>query len=68
MDPEQRARERIDGLLSLAGWVVQDRKALNLSAGLGMAVRELSFDTGEPGPSRSVAGRSADRQSTLGSA
>jgi hypothetical protein len=31
--PEQRARVRIDGMLTAAGWVVQDYKAVNLYAG-----------------------------------
>ena len=35
-------------LLALAGWVVQDRAAVNLAANRGVAVREVSFDTGEP--------------------
>ena len=48
MDPEARAREKIDELLTTAGWTVQDRSALNLAAGRGVAARELSFLTGEP--------------------
>lgn len=48
MDPEARAREEIDELLTTAGWTVQDRSALNLAAGRGVAARELSFLTGEP--------------------
>ena len=38
---EQRARVLIDRQLSEAGWVVQDRKDLNLFAGQGVAVREV---------------------------
>jgi type I restriction enzyme R subunit len=37
---EQRARVLIDGQLEAAGWVVQDRRDLNLYAGQGVAVRE----------------------------
>lgn len=37
---EQRARVLIDGQLEAAGWVVQDRRDLNLFAGQGVAVRE----------------------------
>jgi type I restriction enzyme, R subunit len=37
---EQRARALIDEQLQAAGWVVQDRKRLNLYAGEGVAVRE----------------------------
>src|SRR6476646_546963 len=42
-DPEQMAREDIDRQLCLAGWVVQDRAALNLTAGAGVAIREVSI-------------------------
>ena len=44
--PEQRARQTIDDLLTAAGWQVQDRAALNLSAGRGVAVREFALKTG----------------------
>ncbi len=44
--PEQRARQNIDKLLQAAGWVVQDRRDLNLGAGLGVAVREYHLSTG----------------------
>lgn len=46
MTPEQKAREIIDKKLAQAGWVVQDRKQLNLFAGLGVAVREFPTGTG----------------------
>ncbi len=39
MTPEAKAREAIDQKLEQAGWVVQDLKQLNLSAGVGVAVR-----------------------------
>ena len=42
-DPEALAREEIDRQLALAGWIVQDRKALNLFAGEGVAIREVSI-------------------------
>src|SRR3970040_173331 len=45
--PEDLARENIDALLDRCGWVVQDKSAANLSAGRGVALRELSFKTGE---------------------
>src|SRR5215475_1439381 len=58
MRPEEKARQKIDQLLSSAGWQVQDYKAINLSAALGVAVREfqlkqdaadyLLFVNGEP--------------------
>jgi hypothetical protein len=44
--PEQRARQNIDKLLRAAGWVVQDRRDLNLGAGPGVAVREFALSTG----------------------
>src|SRR6476659_6541896 len=42
-DPEQLAREDIDRQLCLAGWIVQDRAAVNLAAGPGVAIREVSI-------------------------
>ena len=39
--PEAGARQRIDAQLLAAGWVVQDRADLNLTAALGVAVREF---------------------------
>jgi len=50
MDAEQRARAKLDELLAAACWVVQDRTDLNLAASNGVAVRELSFSSGEPTP------------------
>ena len=47
-DPEQLARKEIDALLGPCGWIVQDKNAVNLAASRGVAVRELSFKTGEP--------------------
>lgn len=46
MTPETKARQHIDLKLELAGWVVQDLKRLNLSAAVGVAVREYPTDTG----------------------
>jgi type I restriction enzyme R subunit len=46
MTPETKARQVIDQKLKLAGWVIQDVKQLNLSAGLGVAVREYPTDAG----------------------
>jgi type I restriction enzyme R subunit len=43
---EQRARVLIDRQLADAGWVVQDRKDLNLFAGPGVAVREVIMARG----------------------
>ena len=44
--PEQRAREKIDELLTAAGWRVQSRRLLNLKAARGVAVREFPLTTG----------------------
>jgi type I restriction enzyme R subunit len=44
--PEARARTNIDRLLEATGWVVQDRAAMNLYAGPGVAVREFPLTTG----------------------
>lgn len=46
MTPESKARQKIDQKLEQAGWVLQDMKQLNLSAGMGVAVREFPTDTG----------------------
>ncbi|HRH71379.1 MAG TPA: type I restriction-modification enzyme R subunit C-terminal domain-containing protein [Flavobacteriales bacterium] len=46
LTPEQQARERIDQMLLASGWTVQDKKALNPSASLGVAVREYDTDVG----------------------
>lgn len=39
--PEQQARERIDACLVQAGWLIQNRADMNLSAGRGVAVRDF---------------------------
>lgn len=41
--PEQQARCEIDADLTAAGWLVQDRDGIDLSAGRGIAVREFSM-------------------------
>ncbi len=45
-NPEQLARDRIDGQLIACGWTIQDRKSINLHAGIGVAVREYQTDVG----------------------
>jgi len=45
-NPEQKARDTIDALLRQAGWAVQSSKKIDLSAGLGQAVREYQTDVG----------------------
>jgi len=44
--PEQQARAQIDKQLIQAGWVIQDKKRLNLYESLGVAGREMDTDTG----------------------
>ena len=44
--PEQRARQQIDAQLVACGWVVQDYKQFNPSAGRGIALREVPLKTG----------------------
>lgn len=46
LTPEQQARENIDKQLQQAGWIVQNYKAINPSAGLGIAVREYPTESG----------------------
>lgn len=47
MTPEEKARLVIDEKLRQSGWIIQDMKKLNLSAALGVAVREFPTSTGE---------------------
>lgn len=44
--PEAKAREKIDTLLTEAGWLVQDRDDMNLTAGEAIAVREFKLAKG----------------------
>jgi type I restriction enzyme R subunit len=44
--PEAKAREKIDALLAEAGWLVQDREDMNLTASDGVAVREFKLEKG----------------------
>lgn len=46
MKPEDKSRLIIDKKLMESGWVIQDVKSLNLSASLGVAVREFPTSTG----------------------
>ena len=43
---EDATREEIDAKLEACGWVIQDKKRLNLFEKLGVAVREMDTDTG----------------------
>lgn len=57
--PEQQARRNIDNLLIAAGWVIQDRKALDRHAGVGVAVRELPTAAGPCDYSLFIDGKAA---------
>lgn len=45
-NPEQMARDNIDRQLIACGWLIQDKSKINLSAGIGVAVREYQTDVG----------------------
>ncbi len=46
MTPEEAARQKIDELLTKAGWQIQDFNDLNLGAALGVVVREFPLESG----------------------
>ena len=46
MRPEEQARVEIDKKLEQSGWVIQDMSKLNITASLGVAVREFPTSTG----------------------
>ncbi len=46
MTPERKSRQQIDRQLEQAGWIVQDYRQMNITAGLGVAVREFPLTTG----------------------
>jgi len=46
MNPEDQARQDIDKMLEDSGWIIQDRDKIELSKGLGIAVREYSTTNG----------------------
>lgn len=43
---EDATRKEIDEKLDAVGWVIQDKKRLNLYESLGVAIREMDTDTG----------------------
>jgi len=45
-NPEQQARDKIDQKLVEAGWLVQSKNDVNLSAGVGIALRETNTESG----------------------
>ena len=46
MTPEEKARLEIDRKLKESGWTIQNMNQLNLTASLGVAVREFPTSTG----------------------
>ena len=44
--PEDKARKTMDDLLSKAGWTIQDRDSVNVSAARGVAIREFPLKSG----------------------
>lgn len=44
--PEAKGRQKIDAQLAEAGWLLQDRDEMNLSAGAAIAVREFKLEKG----------------------
>ena len=45
--PEETARETIDRQLTACGWTVQDRRAADLAAAQGVAIREFPLEGGD---------------------
>lgn len=45
-NPEQLARDNIDRQLLACGWLIQEKKKINLTAGLGIAVKEYQTAVG----------------------
>ncbi|WP_410512110.1 type I restriction-modification enzyme R subunit C-terminal domain-containing protein [Paenibacillus sp. BR2-3] len=45
-NPEQLARDEIDRKLKSSGWIIQNKKNMNLYAGQGVIVREYQTDVG----------------------
>jgi type I restriction enzyme, R subunit len=46
LTPEQKARQNIDAQLAASGWHIQDKNAIDLNAGPGIAIREYQTDVG----------------------
>jgi type I restriction enzyme, R subunit len=46
MTPEQQARQNIDAQLLASGWLIQDYAKMDLSAGRGIAIREVPLKSG----------------------
>jgi type I restriction enzyme R subunit len=59
LTPEQLARQRIDSLLTAAGWTIQNKAGFNRNAAIGIAVREFSLPNGEADYLLFVGGKAA---------
>jgi type I restriction enzyme R subunit len=46
MTPEQKSRQQIDRQLEQAGWAVQSYRDMNISASVGVAIREFPLKSG----------------------
>ncbi|HUG71699.1 MAG TPA: type I restriction-modification enzyme R subunit C-terminal domain-containing protein [Pirellulaceae bacterium] len=46
MTPEQKARQQIDRQLGQCGWIVQSQSEMNITAGIGVTIREFPLQTG----------------------
>ena len=46
MNPEQQAREKIDGLLEAAGWAICNPSEANIAGSRGVAIREFPLQQG----------------------
>ena len=47
MNPEERARQTIDHMLTAAAWAVQDFNDADIHAALGVVIREFMLDAGQ---------------------
>jgi type I restriction enzyme R subunit len=47
-NPEQFARDNIDKQLLLCGWVIQDKKQINLRAGFVGSAHEFWYSSANP--------------------
>lgn len=46
-DPEQIARDNIDKQLVACGWIIQNKKQINLNAGIGVIIRKYNTQEGK---------------------
>ncbi len=46
LTPEQKAREKIDRMLTASGWVIQNMDSIDFSTNVGVAVREYQTEVG----------------------